>query len=171
MSNKRTLLVADVATGQATLRNVMGDRTGLVGAATLEEAREALGRGVDMVVCGIHFDDSRMFDLLRYARADPRFRPVPFICFRDLESELAPALFESLDIACTALGAAAFVDLFTLKKRHGIADADAAFRRILLDRLERPESDVTTSGPCGTVTSVREPPGCRSAPCGTGTLG
>ncbi len=112
----RRIVVADVPVGQAPVRNVLREHATLVNASTLDAAVE-LAADVDTIVCGIHFDESRIFDLLRLCRASPASRETTVVCFRDLESELAPALFQSLEIACKALRAAAFIDLFSLKKR------------------------------------------------------
>lgn len=141
MVSKSRILVADVPAGQATLRNVMGDGVELVFATTVDAALRALP-DADMVVCGIHFDDSRMFDLLRLCQADPHCRRKPIVCFRDLDSALAPTLFESLDIAGKALGATTFVDLFALKEKFGISQADGAFRDIILQCLARAKTGV-----------------------------
>jgi len=115
---------------------VLGTEFDIVGVCTtLSEAISSLHRDVESIVCEIHFDDSRMFDLLRLAKADPATREIPFVCFRDMDSHLAPPFLESLQIACKALGAVAFIDLFDLKARYGTKQADARFREILTNAL------------------------------------
>jgi CheY-like chemotaxis protein len=131
-----TVLVADAPAGVATLENVLHGHARIVGTNATAEALSLMKGGVDLVVCGVHFDDSRMFDLLRLAKADPQTRALPFACFRDMQSELSDFLLQGLDIACSALGSDLFVDLLSLKKRHGIEEADAQFRRLLLRLLE-----------------------------------
>jgi len=131
MSCLQTAMVADVSAGQESMATILRDRVRLVHVAGMDGALAALGEGVGLVLCGVHFDESRMFDLLRLAKADKRFRSIPFICYRDLQSELAPPLLESLRIACTALGAEAFIDLYALKQRVGIHAADDEFRRLV----------------------------------------
>lgn len=126
------VLVADLRSGVKTIRAVLGDSAKVSSAQRMDQAIAALEEGVELIVCGIHFDDSRMFDFLRIVKADPRDRSIPFVCFRDLESDLAPALLESLDISSRALGAECFLDLFELKARHGVEAADEEFRQILL---------------------------------------
>ena len=73
-----------------------------------------------------------MFDLLRYVKADPAARGKPFLCFRDRTSELAPSLFEGVDIACRALGGVGFVDLVQLRGRDGAERGEAEFRALVL---------------------------------------
>lgn len=131
----RRILAADVPQGIQTLRNVLTAEAEIVVASTMEEAMSLLKGGADLIVCGIHFDESRMFDLLRVAKADPATRPIPFLCFRDMESELAQPVLESLQIACNALGAVAFVDLFQLRSVYGVREAHERFRHMLLGQM------------------------------------
>jgi CheY-like chemotaxis protein len=126
------VLLADVKEDFSSIAQILEPDATVVRASTLDEALGAVTTGVDLVLCGIHFDDSRMFDLLRYVKADPTMRGVPFLCFRDRASELAPTLFESLDIACRALGGVGFVDLIGLRRRVGEAQGDAEFRALVL---------------------------------------
>ena len=132
----KQILVADVAGGVETLRHVVGPAAEIVGAATLDEALAALRDGVDLVICGIHFDQSRMFDLLRLAKADRATRDTPFVCFRHLDSELPQQVFESLQIACVALGAIGFVDLFELRSRYGVHEADTRLRATVFAHID-----------------------------------
>lgn len=133
------ILVADVPAGISTIRNVIKDGATVIGAETIDSAVLALHQGVDAILCGIHLEESRMFDLLRVVKADPRFRAVPFKCFRDLESELPPTFLESLDISCKALGAIGFIDMYRLKQQVGIHRADEEFARIILSHTPHGE--------------------------------
>jgi hypothetical protein len=135
MNGMRQILVADVSAGLATIRNVLGVDVDLVHATTIFQATKLLRQETDMILCGIHFDESRMFDLLRVVKADIQYRKIPFLCFRDLESDLERTLFESLEISCKALGAEKFVDLWALKKKFGVSKADEEFRRIIVNHL------------------------------------
>jgi hypothetical protein len=135
MSALKCILVADVPAGVRTVENVIGTSATVIGTNTLDEAVSLLRKGVDLLVCGIHFDDSRMFDLLRLAKADPSIRAIPFLCFWDMDSELTLPIFESLQIACQTLGAVELIDRFQMKLRFGSGEADERFRRILTDLL------------------------------------
>lgn len=136
MTKQRRVLAADVGAGVATLRAVLRGMASIECVGNMNEAIDLLDPPPDLIVCGIHFDDSRMFDLLRLVKADPKSRSIPFFCFRDLESELAPAILESLDISSRALGAAGFVDLYALKQRFGLERADEEFRSLLVGAIE-----------------------------------
>ena len=125
------ILVADVPRGVETIRTIAGALATVTGAHSLTEALKHLKSGPELVICGVHFDESRMFDLLRIAKVEPTLQAVPFLCFREIDSELSPPYLEGLHIACTALGAKAFVDLYQMKTRHSVYAADAQFRRII----------------------------------------
>lgn len=81
--------------------------------ATMSEACRAVDQdGYSLIFCTLQFDDSRMFDLLRFCKSQPKYRAVPFICVRVRDSHFAsPIILESLELASRALGAEAFVDL------------------------------------------------------------
>lgn len=130
-----TILVADVNDGLVTFSNVLEQGVRLIQCQTIKEVMSIDPDNLDMIVCGIHFDDSRMFDFLRLAKGNPKLRSKPFLCFRDLESELASTFLESLEISCRALGVVSFVDLFSLRKQFGLPRADDVFRGLVLYHL------------------------------------
>lgn len=132
---RKRVLAADTPQGIATLRNILEPSIHVIGASTMGEAIELMKINIDLMVCGIHFESSRMFDLLRLAKADPLAREKPILCYRDLSSELAPAILHGLKIACRALGAADFIDLYTLKQEVGTISADERFLAIVLRHL------------------------------------
>lgn len=70
-----------------------------------------------MILCGAHFADSRMFDLLRVVKAEPRSREKPVLCYGDLPSQLSMTNFEALEISWKTLGAVGFVDFHALRKK------------------------------------------------------
>jgi hypothetical protein len=135
-SRRKTVLVADVPEGVHTIATVLGNKAKIVPCGELEDAVAQMQGGIDLVVCGVHFAESRMYDLLRIAKADAATREIPFVCFRDIDSALPLSLLEGLEIACSALGAVRFVDLHQLKAQPGVEQADHGFRKILLGYLE-----------------------------------
>jgi CheY-like chemotaxis protein len=136
MDIKRRILAADNPEGIAALQNILGDSVDITTATSFLQSVKALDEPLDMIVCGVHFDESRMFDLLIHARTDPRTHNMPFIVFRDQPSELNPTFFKSLEISVSSFGAA-FVDLFTLKTSYDVADADKQFRKLIFELIER----------------------------------
>lgn len=89
---------------------IVGSHVRITFVNALAAARDVLRTNANlaMVICGVHFDDSRMYDLLDYAR---RERPdVSFLSVRILEAELPRASREGVELAMRMAGAAAFVD-------------------------------------------------------------
>lgn len=136
MSHRPRILTADTPQWIEALRQLLEPHAEIVTADRMEPAVEHIRSGVDLIICGIHFAESRMFDLLRLAKADPATRGIPFLCIRYRDLGLTPAVFEGLQIACQALGAVAFVDFYDLKHKYGAAQADAHLQAIVLDLLE-----------------------------------
>jgi CheY-like chemotaxis protein len=107
---KKSILVAD---GDADSRlQAILQGCELTYAHTLEEAAHAaLKHNFELIVIDMHFDDSRMFDLLRYLRSEERLRSTPVICLRSHRFEWTNIAGEGLEIAVKALGGQAFIDL------------------------------------------------------------
>ena len=79
---------------------------------TLDEARSTLaGRNFDLIVIGVHFDESRMFDLLRHVRWQERHRATPVVCVLSADFTRHAIAAEGLEIAVKALGGTAYLDL------------------------------------------------------------
>jgi CheY-like chemotaxis protein len=124
---KKSILVAD-GDADSRLQSIL-QGCELAYARTLEEAAHAaLKRGFDLIVIDMHFDDSRMFDLLRYLRSEERLAGTPVICMRTHRFEWASITGEGLEIAVKALGGQAFIDL---AKFGTDAEADLQVRRII----------------------------------------
>jgi hypothetical protein len=111
------------------LADILGADFELIFSNSIDHSQSLLEESVDLAACDTHFDDCRMFDLLRLVKAGPRTRPIPFLCLRVVEGALDQTLYQSVDIASSALGAAVFIDLFDLKRRSG---EEQAQRRLSL---------------------------------------
>jgi hypothetical protein len=118
-----------------TLERVLDGRAALIAVHTLEDAMALLTRDqrIDLVVAGMHFNESRMFDLLRYVRH--AFPLMPFVSCRVLQTRLAPSTIDAVAMSSESLGAAAHFDLPTASLKLGILEAEAAFRRLVLSHL------------------------------------
>ena len=118
----KKVLVADVPDVQARVAAVLAQER-LVFVHTLAAALKALAaEDFDLVLIGMHFDDSRMFDLLHAVRSGSRNGAVPILCYR-----LRPLAFMALstqviEVTVKALGALSFADLAS----HAEADGNAA---------------------------------------------
>jgi PleD family two-component response regulator len=121
----KSILIAD--TGEARLPALLAGHT-LAFVRTLDEAKTALaGRSFDLIVISVHFDESRMFDLLRHVRSQERHRATPVVCVLNADFARHAVAAESLAIAVKALGGTAYLDLKML--------GDSAARGIVDDLL------------------------------------
>lgn len=67
--------------------------------------------GFHLLVIDLNFDESRMFELLQYVRALPRYKDVPVICVYGEHLSLSGPVIRNIDVAVKALGGMAFLDL------------------------------------------------------------
>jgi hypothetical protein len=103
---------------------------------TLAESHAALQNGrFHLVMIGLYFDESRMFELLQYLKDDKRYSDVPVICFRGVEASGDPGNvgLSGVEAACTEMGAKAFVDLLAMPDD---ALGNSAIRTLIHEILE-----------------------------------
>jgi hypothetical protein len=124
----RKILAADVPELDARLLQVLAGES-LYFVRTVDEAMRALAReDFDLLVISVHFDDSRMFDLLRHARSGGRNKDIPIICVREPGLGFTAISSHTLEVTCRALDANVFLDLTSIKDEPG---RDAALRAAL----------------------------------------
>jgi hypothetical protein len=131
---KPTILLAMRPQGAVAVTRAIGEYAQLARAATYVEAVAELRANstIHLVICGIYFDEIRMFDLLRFVRHE---RPgLPVICARLGDTEVPPVALEATGIAATTMGAAAFIDYPII--RPG-ASLDQEFRSAVLRHVRR----------------------------------
>lgn len=105
------VLVADTPESDRRISSILAEHP-LVFVRTLEEAQRALEREpFALVLVGVHFDESRMFDLLRYLQASGVRNGSAVICMRSQHFESPAITIEGLEIATRALGCNLFLDL------------------------------------------------------------
>lgn len=113
----------------------------IVFANTMGEATAALSdTRYDLILIGTKFDESRMFDLLRYLHEARKPRPhARIVCFRGMMAVPASdkAMVEGVSLSCSVLGASGFYDFAEYANDSA---GNAAVRRIFDSHLEQPES-------------------------------
>jgi CheY-like chemotaxis protein len=79
----------------------------LTAVTTLREACAALKEHkFDLILVSVRFDESRLFDLLRFVKADERLARIPVACLYGLTGSTASRLtLEAMCLACEALSA------------------------------------------------------------------
>ena len=103
-------------------------------AETMSQAERCLREGpFDLIICTIVFDESRMFDLLRFAKSRPESQQIPFIASRVRAHILrSPAALRIAAFTCRDLGAAAFLDIAEYTN-HPEREMREAIERVLDD--------------------------------------
>ena len=89
---------------------------------------------IALVLCGVFFNGSRMFELMRdVGKMNPQ---MPFIACRILPLELPRVSIEALTIALETLGAR-YVDVPQLEELYGPDQAQSEFRAAVLSKIPR----------------------------------
>ena len=105
------ILVADVPEMHQRMRECLPCHD-CVFVTTMADAVDALRHDrFGMVIVGLHFDESRMFELLTYVRTLAAYKDAPVVCVQGLDIPLPESVMRTVDRAVKALGGTAFVDL------------------------------------------------------------
>jgi hypothetical protein len=134
---RRRVLVAGTQDAIDAARAALGEELELAAAYSVAEALQQVAGGVELVLCNVRFDDSRMFDFLGALNAVPGARRVPVICCRVARSPISGGARRGIELALEALGVLAFLDLHELESRDGPAAARAALRGMVMAHLRK----------------------------------
>lgn len=136
MTSKKCILVASTPDGQYRAQQALGEIYDLRFASTLREAELLLTEGgsarFDMIICGIHFDDSQMFELLRFVRSVDHFDSLPFLVIQARHSALN--VMTSVKSIADKLGACGFLELHLMTP----AKANKALQTAVRDSFDKP---------------------------------
>ena len=133
----RRVLVAGTQDAVATARAALGGELELAAAYSVAEALKEVEGGVELVLCNVRFDDSRMFDFLGALNAMPRDKRLPVVCCRVARSPVSAGARRGIELALEALGVLAFVDLHEVETRDGPDAAQAVLRATVMAYLPR----------------------------------
>lgn len=104
------ILIADTPQSVVSLKVILEGHD-LVTANTIEAALDNLQKETfDLVVVGIHFDDSQMFELMRQVQTSSNNAEKPIISFCARDTEMTRVIHESIEVACKAAGAWMYLD-------------------------------------------------------------
>lgn len=78
---------------------------------SLAHAQNTLSNSYALIAAATCFDESRMFDLLRYCKANPVLQSIPFIAMRIDGLSMDDMTHQAVQIATKALGAEDYIDL------------------------------------------------------------
>ncbi|WP_156396844.1 hypothetical protein [Noviherbaspirillum sp. Root189] len=139
--NRKKLVIAVREVDKLFTQAILGDAFDVVLCHTLEDAKAAIDEQVGMVVCGVHFAQGAVFELLQFVRSNPVSRQVPFFVMLDTAGRYnySPAIVHGLRAAAKALGATGFTDLSALVEKTGREEAIEILRRGIQDALHKPD--------------------------------
>lgn len=122
------ILIADTADGAVCLSRILKGHKCVV-VTTMKRATEELdGQSFDLIVAGLHFDDSQMFELIRTVRRMSPNEVKPIICFCSKVTRMTQLMHESLEFATNVLGAWMYLDEHSYNVYQ---DPDAELRRVM----------------------------------------
>ena len=127
-------LVAGTPEALETLRKLLGEDLDLVWARSVEEALRLVDSDIDLVICNVRFDESRMFDFLHEMQKRPSIGKAPIICCRISPEPIPLASRHAIELALDALGVGVFIDLAQMRSDFS-ETADSMFRAMVLARL------------------------------------
>jgi response regulator RpfG family c-di-GMP phosphodiesterase len=133
--SKPRVLIAGTRQAIDVLQEVLGSDFELLSATSIHEALYLLEPRIDLILCNVRFDDSRMFEFLHALQNTPAGRGVPVICCRLQSDPLSPRVRRAIEHALEALGITTFVDRPLLLERYHLAVVDEMLRQLVIDRL------------------------------------
>jgi hypothetical protein len=98
-------------------------------ATSLAQAQNLISNNYELIVAATCFDESRMFDLLRFCKATPAIQAIPFVAMRIDGLNMDDMTHQSIQIATKALGAEEYIDLQRLP--GGMHQKITAFRELI----------------------------------------
>src|SRR4249920_2811358 len=104
LSPKSRVLIADVPEMEEILRSCFREQEATYVYAFDAAARQLRHNLFDLIVIGLHFDESRMFVLVQFIRGLPPCSQTPIICIRGMPSILSSAAREGIRHAVLAAG-------------------------------------------------------------------
>jgi hypothetical protein len=108
---KPVILAAVRPQGAVAVRRALGEYAEVVPVYAYGDAVNTLRsrRDIDLVLCGVFFDETRALDLLRFVREE--LGTLPFVACRIGSRTVAPVMVEAMGIAAKSMGAVAFIDM------------------------------------------------------------
>lgn len=100
------------------MRRVLGDEFDVIACVSLAEAQAALTPDMAMIACGVHFDDGRMFDLLKFVKSNAALSGIPFWGLLRDDSMLSTAITRGIRTAMKTLGANGLFNLSQIEQQE-----------------------------------------------------
>lgn len=78
---------------------------------TIDQAYATIGPEFDLILCGLHFENGRMYDFLKFSKAYQATNDIPFVCVQLTGGILPYGAFKSMVTAFDVLGGDLFVQM------------------------------------------------------------
>lgn len=105
------ILVADTQDAFDRLKRALASHYELDFAETYDQAIAMLkANKYVLLICGEHFDDSKMFELMGAAKFELQLVDLAMICFRHLHSRFSARVKKAVQMSAELLGACKFID-------------------------------------------------------------
>jgi CheY-like chemotaxis protein len=127
---KRILVAVRPRTNQI-ISDALASEFALTFCSSMTSAQLLLDESIDLIICGMHFDDGRMFDLLRYAKTNPKTRPIPFLCIKSNQGIVPIRAIKSVELASYVLGSDGFIEMYKWRRQFGDEEAYKKLRDIV----------------------------------------
>lgn len=113
------ILIADVNRGATRLKNILEPDHSLAYVSTVQEALSFVQQvKFDLVIIGLHFDESRMYELMSQMKAVPSLRGTPVMGFSDQVTQCSISSRNSIEGSTHALGVCDYVDTQLMTDRE-----------------------------------------------------
>lgn len=123
------ILIADTPEDVICIERILGEEHELSVVSKISDAMfQFRENDFDLLMIGIHFDESRMFDLLRAIQTTPTETEKPIICFCTRDTQMTRTLHDSVSTTSRLLGAWMYLD----EHEYSVTqDPDAEMRRVV----------------------------------------
>jgi PleD family two-component response regulator len=148
------LLTTDVAQGAHRLKNILGEKHRLVCANNVEHATSLAktSEPFNLIIVGLLFDDSRMFDLMKAVKEEAQLAGTPAMGFSDQPAAISVAGREDLETSKHLVGACNYVDTQNMSDEEIAQRIDVCLtkargvRRLMQRRLKNEKSKKISTG-------------------------
>ncbi|HEV2608635.1 MAG TPA: hypothetical protein VGU61_00090 [Noviherbaspirillum sp.] len=130
----KTILIAEEPHMISALRLALGDAFDITDSTSFADAAYQIEiKHFDAILCGLHFDEGRMFDLLNLVKTQEGTKDIPFVCINALNTALSDAVIRVVEVAANATGTHSFIEFSKWRKELGDEAACAKLREYVAD--------------------------------------
>jgi CheY-like chemotaxis protein len=127
-AQRKLILIADIPEGAEAVKACLSPHHDLVLVHSLAAATRLIENvDFDAIICGTHFDDSRMIELLKEVRTDSRYSEKPFVIVRVVPTNLTAEIEANAKQMALVLGATAYI---TIDEFCGDTFSEELLRRV-----------------------------------------